>query len=388
MNIEESPKALITVKDILLENAGHIRNLLPSFLNEGRFISASLALLREQPQLMTCTPESFFGALVQCAQLGLTPGVLGLAYFAPFWNNKQNCREVVLIPGYKGLMQIAWRSNKIARIDAHVVYEQDRFDVEYGTEPSIKHVPGLSPRGGAIAYYAIVRLTTGEDLIHAMDKEEVEAYRIRYSKALSKGEVVMDIEAYGLKTCVRKAIKFAPQSTDLMRGVFLDEAAEAQIGQTLASHVFDWKGLDKLAWDDSEPTEAEAKENNADPFAVTAPPFGAFANKPLSQIPDKVLQSYKNTDVKNSKDPTKARYHEMSLTRIAAIDEVMAQRRLYTDAATRREIMLDPKDVLGTQEELDVKREALSEDDQAEMPEVQTPMVSPEAETTKSLPGL
>lgn len=61
---------------------------LPKHLDAGRFLRVVLTEIRKTPKLTMCNRESFLGAMVQCAQLGLEPGAgLGHAYLIPYNKN-------------------------------------------------------------------------------------------------------------------------------------------------------------------------------------------------------------------------------------------------------------------------------------------------------------
>ena len=100
------------------------------------------------------TPQSFLGAMMTAAQLGLEPNTpLGQAYLLPYWNSKANAYECQFQLGYKGLLDLAYRSGEISVIQAHVVYENDTFDYSFGLDPQLKHIPAKSDRGAPIFVY-------------------------------------------------------------------------------------------------------------------------------------------------------------------------------------------------------------------------------------------
>lgn len=100
------------------------------------FCRVALSCVGKNPKLLKCTPASFFGALMDCAELSLHPGsVLGHAYLVPY---KDQCTLVI---GYKGLVDLARRSGLIDSIGVDVVYPEDHFRVQRGTEPRIEHHP-------------------------------------------------------------------------------------------------------------------------------------------------------------------------------------------------------------------------------------------------------
>lgn len=382
MNAELAPKSQVTVADIIELNKDHIKALLPTCFNQERFVASALSLLRQHPKLAECSPSSFFGALVQSAQLGLVPGVLGLSYFVPFWNNRIHAREVQFIPGYKGLMVLAWASNHIKKIDAQIVYETDLFDVQYGTDQRITHKPTVGARGGAVGFYAYVKLISDEFLIHVMSLEEVEGHRRRYSKSANDGPWKTDFNAMALKTCIRKVLKLCPQSTDTMRGVSLDEMAESQIGQNLGDSVMNFKGLEGLKWEDSTPEAGEDTTTNDDPFACNGPPYGAYANKTIGETPTPVLNSIMKTAKKTLGDPDKAQYHDECNERIRCIPIVIGRRADVESLYAAKEIVLTSKELLGDESKLKELENAITgeseakDEDEAEAGEVaeETPL--------------
>ena len=112
------------------------------------------------PKLLQCTPLSMLDAMVRCAELGLMPSTLGTAYLIPYENRKNNTVECQLIIGYRGLVELARRSGQIARIEAHIVYKQDEFTVEFGLIREDESVTLLGLFDRAISH--AVEVATGE----------------------------------------------------------------------------------------------------------------------------------------------------------------------------------------------------------------------------------
>lgn len=66
---------------------------------------------------------------MQAAQLGVEPNTpLGQAYLIPYRNHGQ--LECQFQLGYKGLIDLAYRSGEITSISAHEVCENDDFEYE------------------------------------------------------------------------------------------------------------------------------------------------------------------------------------------------------------------------------------------------------------------
>lgn len=62
---------------------------MPKSMTPDRLTRIVMTECRKTPALLKCAPESFYGAVLQCAALGLEPGsALGHCYLLPFGNGK------------------------------------------------------------------------------------------------------------------------------------------------------------------------------------------------------------------------------------------------------------------------------------------------------------
>lgn len=87
-------KAPSSIKDYIEVMAPAIKAALPSVMTPERFTRITMSALSATPKLQTCTPQSFLGAMMTAAQLGLEPNTpLGQAYLIPFNNRKKGCTE-------------------------------------------------------------------------------------------------------------------------------------------------------------------------------------------------------------------------------------------------------------------------------------------------------
>ena len=130
-----------TMQSYIKSMEGEIKKALPSVITPERFTRIVLSAISVNPQLGSCTPASFLGAMMTSAQLGLevnTP--LGQAYVLPYRN--KGVLEAQFQLGYKGLIDLAYRSGEIEVIQAHVVHENDDFVCEYGLEPKLTPCTG------------------------------------------------------------------------------------------------------------------------------------------------------------------------------------------------------------------------------------------------------
>lgn len=205
-----------TMKDYITMYQGEIAKALPSVMTPERFVRIATTAVTNTPKLANCTPQSFIGALLNAAQLGLEPNTpLGQAYLIPYGNQ---CQFQI---GYLGMVELAQRAG--TNVDAHVVYANDEFDYSLGLHPDIKHVPAMKDRGEAIAYYAVWH--NGENFgFEVMSREDVEKHMKRYSKTYSNGPWKTEFDEMAKKTVLKRALKYAPKKTDLARAVMQDES--------------------------------------------------------------------------------------------------------------------------------------------------------------------
>lgn len=206
---------------------------MPKHLDAERLARIALTEIRRVPALAKCDQRSFAGALMQCAQLGLEPGsALGHAYLIPFDNRKRNITEVQFIIGYRGMIDLARRSQQIISIESRAVYETDTFEVQFGLNSDLKHVPDwtAADRGQLKFVYAVAKLKGGGTQFEVMSRADIERVRAQ-SKAGSNGPWVSHFEEMAKKTVIRRLFKYLPVSIEMNLAVGLDEQAEAGLPQ-------------------------------------------------------------------------------------------------------------------------------------------------------------
>lgn len=213
-----------------------IEKALPSVMTPERFTRIVLSAVSANPQLGKCTPSSFLGAMMTSAQLGLevnTP--LGAAYILPY--NNHGTLEAQFQLGYKGLIDLAYRSGEVEVIQSHVVYENDEFTCEYGLDPKLTHVPATGNRGEAISVYAMFKTKTGGFGFEVMSMDDVKKHAAKYSKSYksSFSPWSTNFEEMAKKTVLKKVLKYAPLKSDFVKAAVQDETVK----KGLAEDMFD-----------------------------------------------------------------------------------------------------------------------------------------------------
>lgn len=188
---------------------------LPKHLDADRVLRIMMTSIQRTPKLLDCTKESMVACLLTCSQLGLEPdGASGMAYLIPYG------KVATLIVGYKGLIQLAYRSEQVGDIAAVNVYENEPFAWRPCANPPIDHTPLPPSRRGAYkGSYAVISIKGAErPHVEWMWAEEIEAIRNR-SRAASSGPWVTDTDEMRRKTVVRRALKYIPSSPELRTAV-------------------------------------------------------------------------------------------------------------------------------------------------------------------------
>lgn len=229
--ISQKPKKM---QDYIKKMQGEIAKALPSVLTPERFTRITLSALSTNAKLAETTPQSFLGAMMTAAQLGLEPNTpLGQAYLIPYRNH--GVLECQFQLGYKGLIDLAYRSGEVSTIQANVVYENDEFEYELGLEPKLRHVPAKSDRGDPVFFYAVFRTKDGGYGFDVMSVDDVRAHAKKYSKAYSNGPWQTNFEEMAKKTVLKRVLKYAPLKTDFVRGLSADETIKTQISEDMFS---------------------------------------------------------------------------------------------------------------------------------------------------------
>ena len=219
-----------SIKEWIILMKPQIEKALPAVITAERFTRMAITAVSTNPKLGECSPESFCGAMMQAAQLGLEPNTpLGQAYLIPFRNKGR--MEAQFQTGYKGLIELAHRSGEFKSIEARVVYENDEFEYEYGLESTLKHKPALKDRGNPIAYYAVYKLVNGGYGFEVMSKEDIDAHAMKYSQAFNSSYSPWKTayDSMAKKTVLKQLLKYAPIKTEFAKAISADETIKAEI---------------------------------------------------------------------------------------------------------------------------------------------------------------
>ena len=223
-----------TMQSYIKAMEGEIAKALPSVITPERFTRMVLSAISTNPKLGSCTPASFLGAMMSAAQLGLEPNTpLGQAYILPYQN--KGVLEAQFQLGYKGLIDLAYRSGEVEVVQAHIVYANDKFECEYGLEPKLTHIPAEKDRGEPIKVYAMFKTKSGGYGFEVMSMEDVRIHAEKYSKAYntSFSPWKTNFEEMAKKTVLKKCLKYAPLKSDFVKGIVQDGAVKSGLSEDM-----------------------------------------------------------------------------------------------------------------------------------------------------------
>jgi len=196
---------------------------LPKHMTADRLVRIAWTSIQQNPKLLDCTEASLVRSIIQSCQLGLEPdGITGQAYLVPYGNTCQ------LIPGYRGLIDLARRSGLVSSLYANVVYEGEDYTIEQGERRLLTHKPSPpSVRGkGIVGAYAVVHYKDGTSDWEWMWAEEIEEVRSKSPGRNSTPWTQHTTEMYK-KTVIRRLAKRLPLSPEFRYAAQQDEGHDA-----------------------------------------------------------------------------------------------------------------------------------------------------------------
>lgn len=254
------------LRTLIGQNYKAMAAALPKHITAERMARVALSAATKRPALLDCDPNTFVQAMLEAATLGLEPEVAGQCWILPYG------KVATFIPGYRGLLQLAWRSGELATMGAEVVYEKDVFKyAKY--PPDLVHVPFRGEeRGDMVAAYAHAKLKNGGEMWVVMEAFEIDAIKKRSPAAKSNSSPwnnADDVHWMWKKTVLRQLLKFLPMSVEIQRVVDNDERADVGLPQSFDLPLDPKNEVGEGA---GEAPKASAAPGNAQGTEKTPPP--------------------------------------------------------------------------------------------------------------------
>jgi recombination protein RecT len=287
---------IVTIEDYLKKNEHLIVRALQNTISPERFLAVT-NIVMQSPALMGCSQASLVAAVLQTVQIGLTPGAISHVYYVPFVN--KGVKEVQMIVGYKGLVELVNRSKDATILTAECVYEKDQFQYEKGLNPTLRHIPASGDRGAFVGVYAIAKnMLANEKVFEFLSKEEVEKVRSA-SKAGASDYSPWNkwFDEMAKKTAVKRLCKLLPISVEVQQSISADETVKVNIAPKMVDVP------DKTEWTDAvvvpQPKPEPAQEATKSPEPTPEPTKQEEAVKtPPTPESDSIMGVYKSRKIR------------------------------------------------------------------------------------------
>jgi len=189
---------------------------------------ATCYAISQIPALAGCSKQSLVNCMMQSCYTGLFPGSLQEADYVPYKG------VATFVPRYGGLVGLAEQTGMYSGFSANVVYEQDEFDFQEGSEPYLRHRKSLGAqkdRGERVAAYASCKSRTGTPIFVILTMDEIESIKKRSAASGSKfspwsNGQEFDYDEMCKKTALKRLSKLLKKSPQLAKAIELDNASE------------------------------------------------------------------------------------------------------------------------------------------------------------------
>jgi len=184
-----------------------------------RYIAEVMITVASSESLQKCELKSIYVSALRAATMRMSVDVsLGQAYLVPYKG------KATLIIGYRGLYEMAMRTNKYRWINVGPVYEgetmeQDRLSGEW------KAPAGIRTSDKIVGWLAAFLKTNGSSKTHYMSCEEIHEHAKKYSQSYTNDDSPWQKETRKMerKTCLRTMLRlwgeFTPADGDVLQEI-------------------------------------------------------------------------------------------------------------------------------------------------------------------------
>ena len=226
--------------------------------NSGTFVASLIDLYGNDAYLQNCAPGDVIREALKAAVLKL-PIIksLGFSYIVPYKSN--NVLKPQFQIGYKGLIQLAMRTNQYRILNADVVYEgefkrKNKLTGEFD-------LSGEKESDTIVGYFAHFEMLNGFAKTLYMTKSEMINYAQKYSKSYANKSTPWHTEAdaMSIKTVLRRLLtKWGYLSIEMIESINEDEEEDVsdRVGKTIQINA----NKKEMGFDDVEEAQMVGEE--------------------------------------------------------------------------------------------------------------------------------
>lgn len=200
--------------------------------NSEAFLASAIDVIKKSAQLQKADPQSILFAVVNAASINLPiSDSLGFAYIVPYYDSKSKTYKAQFQIGYKGLIQLAMRTDKFKTLGAEAVFDSD---TEETLQTRIKSTfIKQKPEGEIIGYVAYFTLINGFEKTLYMSIDDLQDHGLKYSQSYKydfKEKKSNSLWSSNFDTMAKKTVlkllisKYAPMTVKMQKAVITDQA--------------------------------------------------------------------------------------------------------------------------------------------------------------------
>lgn len=205
-----------------------------------QFIAAVISLANSNTDFSKCQPAELYNCCIKAAALNLSfDNNLGQCYIIPYKNNKLDKVEPQFQIGWRGIVQLALRSGKYARINVTDVREGELTGIDRmsgdmmfnwildDNEREAINKDTKDPVHKVVGYVAYVRTRDNFEKQYYMTVEQLHAHANKYSQTYRRGYGVWkdDFDSMARKTVLKLLLsKFGLLTPELEQAIVDDQS--------------------------------------------------------------------------------------------------------------------------------------------------------------------
>lgn len=201
------------MRDLMQKMIPQIKLAIPRHMTPERMARIAMSEFTKTPALAKCKPLSFVESIMQAAQLGLEPGILGQAYLIPY---KDTC---TFVPGWKGLVDLMSRTGR-ATVWTGAVFEGDEFHYSLGSSPFVDCKPSGEDDPNKITHFWACGKVNGAEVpvVEVWTAAKMLKHLNRFNKIGDGHYAYKHWEMYGRKIVLLQVLKYMPMSIEEAAG--------------------------------------------------------------------------------------------------------------------------------------------------------------------------
>lgn len=215
------------------KTAEKIEQIMGDKKKTNQFLTSALSVLSSNELLKKADQNSIYQSVMTAVTLNLpiNPN-LGFAYLVPYKGKAQ------FQIGYKGLIQLCWRSGNFKTISSTEVYEGQLIQENPLTGFKFDWSKKVSNK--VIGYASYFELLNGASKTFYMSKDAIENHAKKFSQSYKKGFGVWndDFHSMAKKTVLKLLLsRYAPMSIELQKATMLDQAVVKDFENEYVEHI-------------------------------------------------------------------------------------------------------------------------------------------------------